>query len=125
MVVVLALVTSTGGHFSTLTRRRVFETAVHDGAEQFRLEEKVPESRRVDRDIRALDFLLGVIVAVGGSGALLGLFGLGLVVEKVCSLHEGKGGEAGKDGTGRAQPIPRPMMGRSGVWKAAVCIDGD
>lgn len=54
----------------------MFETAVADGANQLRLEEKVAEASRVDADVGALlvDIAAGselAFLAVGGSGGLV------------------------------------------------------
>ena len=50
------------GHHGLLpafpTFRRMLKTAVHDGPEQLRLEEEVPEARAVDGDVGALHLLL-------------------------------------------------------------------
>lgn len=81
--------------FSGLTLRRMLETAVGDGANQLRLQKEVAETGGVDADIGTLlvdavaSRSLGLL-AVGGSGGLLGLKLLvGVVDEIFFSRHRG------------------------------------
>jgi hypothetical protein len=52
----------------------MFETAVHDSPQNFRLEKEVSEAGAVDRDVRTLHLFLGS--AVGDSSCLDGNLGL-------------------------------------------------
>ena len=51
----------------------MFEAAVDDGPEDFRLEEEVSEAGAVDGDVGALHLLLGSSVGSGGVDGNLGL----------------------------------------------------
>lgn len=82
--------------FSGLTLRRMFETAVGDGANQLGLQKEVAETSRVDADIGT--FLVDAfasrslgLLAVGRRGGLLGLELLvGVVDQILLSRHGGR-----------------------------------
>lgn len=74
----------------------MFETAVRDGSDQFRLEQEVVEARRVDGGIRSLRLDLtgrGGLLAVGGDCASVGIIVLDFIVGVVDEIffvrHDG------------------------------------
>lgn len=71
------------GEMFRLTLRRMFETAIGDGTKKFALEQKVPETRRVDADIAALP------VRMASGNGQVALFSCG----SICSC--GCGGSVG------------------------------
>lgn len=84
-----------GLKISGLTLRRMLETAVGDGANQFRLQKEVAETGGVDANIGTL-LVDGItsrslgLLAIGGGGGLLGFQLLvGVVDEILLSRHFG------------------------------------
>lgn len=58
----------------------MLKTAIDDGSQNFRLQKKIPETGAVDRNVRSLYVLLGLLGRLRGN--LLGLI-LILVVQKI------------------------------------------